>query len=128
MLFRSDSYLGISVEQNTFVYRIDTEYGWPNGIYWSTAFVWVAASFGFLITPIIIMIFGFSLTNSVKRFLLYKDIFSLTLSCILFIQIVYLPANLQILQSRPSFFGTITIIAAYLYTSKRVRKNDKFSL
>lgn len=123
-----DSYLGISVEQNTFVYRIDTEYGWPNGIYWSTAFVWVAASFGFLITPIIIMIFGFSLTNSVKRFLLYKDIFSLTLSCILFIQIVYLPANLQILQSRPSFFGTITIIAAYLYTSKRVRKNDKFSL
>lgn len=123
-----DSYLGISVQQNTYVYRIDTEYGWPNGIYWSTAFVWVAASFGFLLTPLFIMVFGFSLTNSIKRFLLFKDIFSLTLSCVLFIQIVYLPANLQILQSRPSFFGTITIVVAYLFTSKRVKKNDKFSL
>jgi len=123
-----DSYLGISVEQNTYVYRIDAEYGWPNGIYWSTAFVWVAASFGFILTPVIIMMFGFALTHSIKRFLSYKDIFSLTMSCILFIQVVYLPANFQILQSRPSFFGTITVVVAYLFTSKRVRKNDKFSV
>jgi len=122
----AESYFGLSVQSNTYVERIDSEFGWPNGIYWSTSFVWVASSFTFWLTPLFFLFFGFLFVRVISRFYKYKDIFSLSFAAILFIQLIYLPANAQILQARTSFFGTIFLSVVYLLSSRAVKCNEKF--
>jgi hypothetical protein len=117
----ANQYLGINVTSMTYMSRIETAYGWPDGIYWPTAFTWFASAVSFWLLPFIVWWFGYIIAHVEKRYKACGDVYSLTLLSQLFIMAIYLPGNAQLFQSRASFFGIIAIIIAYFFTRKRYR-------
>ncbi|QEL71352.1 hypothetical protein DN399_25955 [Bacillus sp. AR4-2] len=120
----ADQYLGTSLQTQTYPAMIEQVYGWPNGIYWPSAFTWFASAVTFFGLPIIMMIYGWVLASVEKRFKKFQDVFSLALLTQLFIMALYLPANAQIFQSRASLFGTIFVSIAYILTRRRVKRSE----
>ncbi|QUE87200.1 hypothetical protein [Exiguobacterium alkaliphilum] len=115
-------YLGIELMTKTYMSQIEASYGWPNGMYWSTAYVWFASATSFLFLPLAMFFFGYILSKVEKRFSVYKDVYSLAFLAQLFIQMVYLPANAQIFQSRSALIGIITLSVIYVITGRKIRR------
>lgn len=117
----ADQYLGIKVSHLTYNSRVGEIYGWPDGMYWPTAFTWIANSVSFWFVPLLIYFFGAFFSSVVTRFIIHKDIVSLVLLCQLFIGSIYLSANAQLVQSRASLFGTVFLLIAYFSTSGKYK-------
>lgn len=120
----TDQYLGTSLQTQTYPAMIEQVFGWPNGVYWPSAFTWFASAVTFFGLPIIMMIYGWILAGAEKRFKKFQDVFSLALLTQLFIMGLYLPANAQIFQSRASLFGTIFVSIAYILTRRRIKRSE----
>jgi len=118
-------YLGVFVQDLTYPARIEEIFGWPNGMYWPSAYSWFASSVSFYGLPLLLVLFGILLASVEKRYKKYKDVYSLVLLSQLFIMCIYLPANAQIFQSRASLFGTCAIIFVYLITGRRIKHEIK---
>lgn len=116
-----NQFFGIDITSSTYMARIETIYGWPNGMYWPTAYTWFASAFSFWLLPIFMCFFGYILSRVEKRFHIHGDIYSLALLSQLFISAFYLPGNAQIFQARPSLFGTLLIIILYFGTGRRYK-------
>ncbi|WP_203339118.1 hypothetical protein [Planococcus beijingensis] len=118
----TEQYTSISVNENTYMERIEVEYGWPNGVYWPTAYTWFASAFSFWLLPFIMFFLGYIIKRVELRYREYGDIYSLALLSQLFILAIYLPGNAQIFQSRAALFGTLLLIFLYIYTGRKYEK------
>lgn len=117
----ANQYTGLDIISSTYMERIELEYGWPNGIYWPTAYTWFASAFSFWLLPLIMCWIGYIVKRVEIRYKTFGDIYSLALLAQLFILLIYLPGNAQIVQSRASLFGTVFLIIVYFYTGRKYR-------
>lgn len=122
----ANQYLGINVSPQTFNERIQLLYGWPNGSLWPTAYTWIANSVSFWLVPFVIFLFGFFMAKVEYRYKTQRDIYSLALFCQLFIGAMYLPANAQLVQSKPSWWALVLLLVVYNFTrGKKQREKTK---
>lgn len=119
----ANQYLDIDVSKQTFNARIQSYYGWPNGSLWPTAYTWIANSVSFWLVPLIIFLYGFFMASVEYRYIQERDIYSLALFCQLFIGAIYLPANAQLVQSKPSLWALALLLIIYYATNKKEKYN-----
>jgi hypothetical protein len=110
--FESYRYQYFGGESNlllTYPYRTEAVTGWPAGMYWSTAFPWIASDLTFFgVFPFMFLI-GMLFARTWVRCLKTLDIISLAILGQILIFIAFLPANNQVLMSRQGFLSVVTL-------------------
>lgn len=118
----ASQYLHISVSEFTYNARIEALFGWKNGQWWPTAFVWIANSVSFIFVPLVLFFLGKLLRKLEDEFAENRNFIVATLYCQLFVLLFYLPCNMQIFQSRQSLFGMIFVIFMYKIRKKVIKR------
>jgi hypothetical protein len=97
--------------------------GWPDGMYWSTIYPWLASDLTF---PGAILFMGMVgwFTAKFWREALDGRLLSLALFCQLALLIAFVPANNQIGQGRPSLVGFLTLSLLSINDRIRVRRKN----
>ena len=125
-----ETYLGIpSPLEHTYNYRIFEIYGWKNGQWWSSAFVYIGSAITFWAVPILMYFAGKLFRRVEHEWTTQRSIISLIVYAQMFIAFVYLPCNAQIFQGRQALIATALMFLIYIiYTirnnSKRKTKNE----
>jgi len=114
-----DQYFGYDSENKNYLIRNERKTGWPAGMFWSTVFPWLASDLTFPGVALFMFFVGAFFCTVWKRFLIHRDFISLVVLCQITIFIIYIPANNQLFQSRMSFFGSISILIIYVFSSKK---------
>lgn len=120
-----EQYVGISVSDLTYNFRIDKIYGWHNGQWWPTAFVWIGNAVSFVFVPLVIFLLGVFFRYLEDDFAKTGNIITATFYSQICITLVYLPCNMQIFQSRQSLFGTLTLLILFLLRRKLYKINSQ---
>ncbi|MDR6904808.1 uncharacterized membrane protein YhaH (DUF805 family) [Agromyces sp. 3263] len=94
--------------------RTEERTGWPAGQVWSTFFPWIASDVTFPGAVVFMAIFGWFLARCWMGVRRERDALSLILFCQLMIAAIYIPANNQLMLSRYTAIGFVTLIAIYL--------------
>lgn len=94
----------------TYPYRTEVATGWPAGMYWATALPWLASDLTFLgVVPFVFFI-GVLFARTWISCLKNMDFLSLAILGQIFIFVVFLPANNQVLQSRQGLVTVVTLV------------------
>lgn len=109
----ANQYLHISVSELTYNARIDSLYGWHNGQWWPTAFVWMANSVSFVFVPLVLFLIGMFIRKLEDEFAGTRSPIVAALYWQMMVLLFYLPCNMQIFQSRAALFGMILLIIIY---------------
>ena len=124
--FESYRYQYLGGENNlllTYPYRTEAITGWPAGMYWSTAFPWIASDLTFFgVFPLMFFV-GVLFAKTWVHCLRTMDMVSLAVLGQIFLFIAFIPANNQVFISRQGFLAVFTlaliIIVRKLSISKR---------
>lgn len=111
-----------SISNKTYLARNEATYSWPNGMFWSTIFPWLASDLSFFGVPIFMYLMGWLLAYCWFDFIYTKNSLALVAICQLFIFVIFIPANNQLVQSYQSLFGTVVLFAVYGLTRVRQSK------
>lgn len=121
-----ESYLGIpSPASHTYNYRIFSEFGWKNGQWWPTAFVWIGNAISLWLVPISMFFLGSLFRKAECRWKSKKQLLSLVMYCQLFIAMIYLPCNAQIVQGRQALIATALLFVMYFLAYGPLRKKGR---
>jgi hypothetical protein len=109
----------------TYPARTELATGWPAGMYWATAFPWLASDLTFVGTAFFMFLIGFIFARAWIACITKQDILYFAIFGQLAIFIGYLPANNQVLMSRQGFWIVISILAIWILRilSKRSKGN-----
>lgn len=110
LIRNAESLLEIKIESKTYPQRIQNHFGWPNGMYWPTAFTWFASDITFFGIPILMFVLGRIFAFLWMNFIYERSVVSLIAICQMFILIIYLPANNQLFQAQENFYANVTLI------------------
>lgn len=113
-----EQFLGLSLDSFTYNARIDLLFGWHDGQWWPTAFVWIGNAVSLWLVPLVLFGLGTLFRYLEDDFAKNGNIVTAALYCQIVITLVYLPCNLQIFQSRASLFGTIFLAITFLLRNK----------
>lgn len=102
-----------SVRQATYNFRLQSQFGWQDGKWWSTSFVRIANAVSFWLVPLVMFLFGRLFGSAERRWQAEGDVISLILCCQLFIGFVYASCNLQIFQGRQALIATFLLLGIY---------------
>jgi|GEM_PF-2730462 len=107
-------YLG-GVDPLTLSYPVRAEAitGWPAGQYWSTIYAWLASDLTFPGTVLFMGAFGWFTARMWIGIRYERDPLSLVLFCQAAIAVVYIPANNQLMTSRFTALGFLTLLVIY---------------
>lgn len=105
----------------------DRHYLWRNQlatgrhpqIYWSTALPWIASDVSFYGVPFVVFFIGRAFGSIWRQVLERGNPIVLALFMRLVVLVLFLPANFQVFQSRPMWWGTMGIIVLWYIASKR---------
>lgn len=114
-----EQYLHIGLSANTYNARVEALYGWHDGMWWPTAFTWIANSVSIWGVPIIMLILGVFIRYLEDEYARTKDIVVAVLYGQMIITLFYLPCNMQVFQSRASLFGMILLFILLIYRKKQ---------
>lgn len=107
-------YFGIPyMNEHTYNARIDMLYGWKDGQWWPTAFIWYGNAVSLWLVPLVMFFFGRFFKNVENRWFRSNQILSLVMYCQLFISFVYLSCNAQIFQGRHILIATFVLFFLY---------------
>lgn len=115
VLQNTESLLGVDINSKTYTQRIENYFGWPNGMYWPTAFTWFASDISFFGIPIMMFIVGKIFAHLWVNFIYERSIISLVAICQIFIFVIYLPANNQLFQTQENFYANIFLIGLLIF-------------
>lgn len=117
-------YLG-GAEHHLLTYPVRTEAatGWPAGMYWATAFPWLASDVTFPGTVVLLFLVGFLMARVWIRAVVGRDWLSIIAFGQFLLFIAFLPANNQVLMQRPGLWtvGTLVGLSVVRALSQRVR-------
>ena len=101
----------------TYPYRTELATGWPAGMYWSTAFPWIASDLTFIgVFPFMFlvgMLFARTWVNCLRK----MDVISLAILGQVFVFVAFLPANNQVFMSRQGLLS-ITVLSLIVVLRK----------
>lgn len=125
-----DSYLaqygfGDSMADTTYPARTEIRTGWPQGMYWATAYPWLASDLTFPGVVALMFILGWWWCRLWVEAVYKRSVVALLLFAQLMLFIAYIPANNQIGISRPATIGFVTTTLIYIvakWTSRGHRR------
>ena len=120
-----EQYLHMELKNKTYNSRIDTMYGWKDGQWWPTAFVWIANSVSFFGVPIILFLLGRFIKKLEYEYQNNCNIISAVMYGQMLIMLFYLPCNMQLLQARQALLGFIFLIFVYLNKNKKIMLKNR---
>lgn len=94
--------------------RTEAITGWPAGQYWSTIYPWLASDLSFPGAALFMSAVGWFMARMWLGARLERDPLSLILFCQTAIFIAYVPANNQLMSSRYTALGIITLLSIYV--------------
>lgn len=97
----------------TYPYRGERATGWPTGMYWSTIFPWLASDVTFYGVPFLMALLGFLFARIWIDCLFNNSVISVAAMSQFVIFIAFIPANNQVLMTRPGLWIVATILALY---------------
>lgn len=80
-------------------------------VYWSTALTWIASDVTFWGVPLVVFLIGLAFGKSWRRVVQNGDPLMLALFIRIVLLVVFLPGNLQVLQGRVMWWGTMGLLA-----------------
>lgn len=117
-----EQYLGIaSPIEHTYNARIEYMFGWKDGQWWPTAFVYIGNAVSLWLVPVVMWFLGNLFREVECRWRTQKQITSLILYCQLFIAMIYLPCNAQIVQGRQALIATVLLFVIYFFLNSPVK-------
>jgi len=111
---------GDSRVSDRYTARTEARTGWPDGMYWSTIYPWLASDLTYPGAVLFMAVVGWFLAKFWQEAVRQKRLLSLSLLCQLAVLIAYVPANNQIGQMRPSLIAFVT--TAVLSVLERLRR------
>lgn len=106
-------YLGIDVSSLTYCARLEETYGWPNGVSWPTAFVWIGNAVSLWLVPFVLLWLGRLWCKAEYIWRYEHRLMGLIVYSQFFIAFVYMSCNAQIVQSRQAFIATIMMLILF---------------
>ncbi|MDH6235797.1 hypothetical protein [Cryobacterium sp. CG_9.6] len=94
--------------------RTEAVTGWPAGLVWSTIYPWLASDLTFPGAALFMGAFGWFMARMWIGVRYERDPLSLVLFAASALILVYVPANNQLMQSRYTALGLITLLAIYV--------------
>ena len=94
-------------------------FGWGATKNWHTAYTWFANDVSFLGVPIIMFIFGWLLAKVYKDSSINKNPYAIILTCLLMLQVFYLPANSKLFNQPATFMLFWISLMLWIGTKKR---------
>jgi hypothetical protein len=110
---------------NRYTARTERLSGWPDGMYWSTIYPWLASDLTFPGAVLFMGIVGWFLAKFWREAVLQQRTLSLALLCQLTLAIAFVPANNQIGQSSPALIAFVTTAAMSLWQRIRAVIRDR---
>lgn len=104
---------------STYPARTEARTGWPSLMYWSTIYPWLASDLTFPGSVVFIFFTGMFLAKLWVEAAFYRSHISLILFSQMALMIAFIPANNQLMQSRSSLIGIITLLTLYLADKTR---------
>jgi hypothetical protein len=95
--------------------------GWSDTTYWSTALTSIANDVPWPLVPLVIGVHAAILGSSWRSAVEHADWLSVTVFCYTWIDLLFIPQNLQLAISGPVYVGYIALLAWYLARSVRGR-------
>jgi hypothetical protein len=114
---------GDSQAHNRYTARTESLSDWPDGMYWSTIYPWLASDLTFPGTVLFMAVVGWFLSKFWREAIHQRRILSLSMLCQISLAIAFVPANNQIGQGRASLIAFVTTAA--LSVADRVRSAVK---
>lgn len=115
MMDYAESYFGISgLVKHTYNFRLEDLYGWRNGQWWPTAFVWIGNAVSLWFVPLVTFLLGRFFAVVERRWYEQRQILCLVWFCQLMIAFIYLSCNAQIVQGRHILIATICLALMYV--------------
>lgn len=113
-------YFGLESQfENTLPVRMENEVGWPGLMIWPSAFAWWASDLTWVGVIILMFVFIRYLCILLKESLEFQNPLSIAIFSYLFIGIVFLPCNNQLMQGSANFISTITLIVFWAFFHKK---------
>ncbi|MCU1431283.1 MAG: hypothetical protein JWP95_388 [Actinotalea sp.] len=114
-----DSYLeqyfgSESVADETYPARTESRTGWPAGMYWATIYPWLASDLTFPGAVVLMGLVGWWMAKLWYETAVQRDKWSLLLLCQVGILVAYIPANNQVVLTRPGLIGAASLAILYL--------------
>ncbi|MFG2057317.1 hypothetical protein ACGFI9_25190 [Micromonospora sp. NPDC048930] len=103
--------------------RTEARTGYPAGLYWSTAYPWLASDLTFPGVVALMGLLGWFLARFWTEAAYHREILPTLIFAQLALVIAYLPANNQLGASRPGLIGLVTL--AVLYAATRVNRRAR---
>ncbi|GAB1694358.1 hypothetical protein [Krasilnikovia sp. M28-CT-15] len=110
---------------NRYTARTERLSGWPDGMFWSTIYPWLASDLTYPGAVLFMGIAGWFLAKMWRDAVYRRRMLSLSLLCQLALFIAFVPANNQIGQGRPSLVAFVT--TALLSLAGRMRREVRAS-
>ena len=120
MMEYAEQYFHMELKSKTYNARIESTYGWKDGQWWPTAFVWMANSVSFLGVPIVLYLLGRFIRKLEYEYKKDGNIISAVMYGQMLIMMFYLPCNMQLLQARQALLGFILLLFLYLNRNKKI--------
>ncbi|MER7469958.1 MULTISPECIES: hypothetical protein [unclassified Micromonospora] len=116
-----EQYTGINPRHSDrYTARTEAATGWPDGMYWSTIFPWLASDLTYPGSIAFMALVGWFLAKFWWEAIRQRRLLSMALFCQLALLIAFVPANNQLGQTRPALIAFVSLCA--LSVSDRLRR------
>lgn len=118
-------YLGESVLRDTYPLRTQERTGWLGLQSWATVYPWLASDMSFPGTLFLMIFLGRWTARMWVRSSKFHDPLALMLFSQLILFVIFIPANNQVLISRPAFIGVASCV--FLYLAREIAWNSELT-
>ncbi|MDT0530890.1 hypothetical protein RM555_18000 [Micromonospora sp. DSM 115977] len=98
-----------SQHEKRYTARTEVATGWPDGMYWSTIYPWLASDLTYPGAILLMAVVGWFLAKFWHEAVLQRRVLSMALFGQLALLIAFVPANNQLGQTRPALIGFVSL-------------------
>jgi hypothetical protein len=119
----ANQYLGVPEQlQNAYPLRLEGMNGWPALMYWQSVFPWLAGDLTWLGTLLLFAFLGYLYAVSLREAICYDNLLSMMLVANLNVMWLFVPANNQLMQTRESTLGFLSLMLLWLCFHQRFNR------
>jgi hypothetical protein len=105
--------------ESTYLLRMEGATGWDAMSNWHTVFPWLAPDFKFFLAGAMFSIFACVYAVVFKEAVRFCPSFSILLLCALTLELVFIPANNQLLHAPEAYMATVIIFLLWLFLHEK---------
>jgi hypothetical protein len=114
-----------TIVKRSIPYQIEAKYHYRMYIFWHTIYPWIASDFSFFGALIFVGLMGRYFALTWFETLLLRNVLAPVLTFQLFIGLVFISANNQMLQAYPGWFGFVPAFLIWFFYNKAITVKNK---